>query len=78
MEWTEEGMASKTLKNGETVSWKSSQGTVTGKVVKKQTRPTKIKGHKVTASKSEPQFIVESDKTGQRAAHKAGALRRKS
>lgn len=62
-------------KKGDKVSWKSHGGTSHGKVVKKQTTPTQIKGHKVAASKEEPQFIVETDE-GKRAAHKAEALRK--
>ena len=42
-------------------------------MVKKQTSPTQIKGHKVAASKEEPQFIVETEE-GKKAAHKAKAL----
>ncbi|WP_106640785.1 DUF2945 domain-containing protein [Allosphingosinicella vermicomposti] len=61
------------LKAGDKVSWKSHGGTAHGKVVKKQTSPTTIKGHKVAASKDAPQFIVETDE-GKKAAHKAGAL----
>lgn len=64
---------SKDLKKGDKVSWDSHGGTAHGKVVKKQTADTKIKGHQVRASKEDPQFIVESDKGG-KAAHKAGAL----
>jgi hypothetical protein len=41
--------------------------------VKKQTSPTQIKGHKVAASKDDPQFIVETG-DGKRAAHKKDAL----
>ncbi len=63
----------KDLKKGDEVTWKSHGGTAHGKVVKKQTSDTKIKGHQVRASASEPQFIVESDKGG-KAAHKAEAL----
>ena len=55
------------------VSWKSHGGEAQGRVVKKQTEPTKIKGHKVAASKAEPQYIVETEE-GKRAAHKASAL----
>lgn len=62
-------------KKGDKVSWKSHGGTAHGKVVKKQTTPTQIKGHKVAASKEEPQYIVETDE-GKRAAHKAEALRK--
>lgn len=65
----------KDLKTGDKVSWKSHSGEAHGKVVKKQTSPTKIKGHKVAASKDNPQFIVET-KEGKRAAHKEGALSR--
>jgi hypothetical protein len=67
---------SKQLKKGDEVSWDTSQGETEGKVVKKQTSPTKIKGHKVKASAAEPQYIVESDKSGKRAAHKPDELRK--
>ncbi len=67
----------KSLKTGDKVAWKTSQGETTGKVLKKQTRPTKIKGHEVKASASSPQYMVQSDKTGAKAAHKASALKKK-
>jgi len=67
----------KTLKAGDKVSWQSHGGTATGKVVKKITSPTKIKDHKVAASKDNPEFIVETD-DGKKAAHKPGALSRRS
>lgn len=63
------------LKAGDKVSWKSSGGTAHGKVVKKQTSPTTIKGHKVAASTDDPQYIVETD-DGAKAAHKPEALKR--
>ena len=63
----------KELKKGDEVTWKSHGGEAHGTVEKKQTSDTKIKGHQVRASASEPQFIVESDKGG-KAAHKAEAL----
>ena len=53
----------KSLKTGDKVSWDSSGGHSIGKVVKKQTSPTQIKGHKVAASKDNPQYIVKSDKS---------------
>jgi hypothetical protein len=65
------------VKTGDKVSWKSHGGTAKGKVVKKQTSETKIKGHKVAASADNPQFIVETD-DGKRAAHKASALKKAS
>ena len=63
------------LKAGDKVSWKSQGGEAHGKVVRKQTSRTRIKGHEVAASKDDPQFIVETD-DGKRAAHKAEALTR--
>ena len=65
----------KELSKGDKVSWKSHGGTAHGKVVRKATSPTKIKGHKVAASKENPEYIVETDE-GKRAAHKPGALAR--
>ncbi len=63
------------LKSGDKVSWKSHGGEAHGKVVRKQITPTQIKGHKVAASKENPQYIVETD-DGKRAAHKPEALKR--
>jgi Hypervirulence associated proteins TUDOR domain len=65
------------IKPGDTVTWNSPQGKVTGKVKKKLTSPTKIKTHKVAASKDNPEFLVESDKTGAQAAHKPAELKKK-
>ena len=63
-------------KVGDTVAWDSAGGHSVGKVVKKQTTETKIKGHKVAASKEDPQLIVQSDKSGKKAAHKASSLKK--
>ena len=64
----------KSLRKGDKVEWDSSGGHSVGKVVKKVTSETHIKGHKVAATKDEPQYIVESVKSGKRAAHKPEAL----
>ncbi|MDQ3245823.1 MAG: DUF2945 domain-containing protein [Pseudomonadota bacterium] len=68
-------MSDTDFKSGDRVAWNSHGGEALGKVVRKQTSPTSIKGHKVAASKEDPQFIVETD-DGKRAAHKPGALRK--
>ena len=73
---TKKGTAT-TFKPGDKVAWDTSQGETQGHVVKRQTTPTKIKTHKVAASKDDPQYIVESDKSGKRAAHKPGELRKR-
>ncbi len=69
-------MAEKTFKKGDKVAWESSGGHSIGKVVKKLTAPTKIKGHEVAASKDNPEYLVESDKSGWQAAHKPSALKK--
>jgi hypothetical protein len=66
----------KKLKKGDEVEWNTSQGKTHGKVVRKLTSPTKIKGHKVAASEDNPEFLVESDKSGEQAAHKPESLRK--
>ena len=63
------------FKAGDKVTWSSHGGTAQGKVVKKLTGETHIKGHKVAASKDDPQFLVETDE-GKQAAHKPSALRK--
>jgi len=64
-----------TLKPGDRVTWKSAGGTAQGKVVKKLTSSMMIKGHKVAASKDNPEYLVETDE-GKQAAHKAEALKK--
>jgi hypothetical protein len=66
------------LKKGDKVEWNTSQGKTHGEVVKKQTSETHIKSHKVAASKDNPQYIVKSDKTGAKAAHKPEQLKKRS
>ena len=69
-------MTEKTFKAGDAVEWDHSQGTTEGKVIRKVTKPMQIKGHKVAASTDNPEYLVESDKTGARAAHKPDELRK--
>lgn len=64
------------VKAGDKVSWKSHGGTAEGKVEKKLTEDTKVKGHQVRASKDDPQLLVKTD-DGKTAAHKPEALRKR-
>ena len=64
----------KSVKVGDKVRWESNGGHSTGKVVKKLTSPRMIKGHKVAASKENPEYLVETAE-GKQAAHKASALK---
>lgn len=61
------------FRKGDEVTWNSHGGTAHGRVEKKITSTTHIKGHTAKATQGEPQYIVESDKGG-KAAHKAEAL----
>lgn len=67
---------SEEFKKGDKVEWQTSQGTTTGVVKKKLTSPTDIKGHHVAASQDNPEYLVESDKTGKEAAHKPDSLKK--
>ncbi len=65
------------FKPGDSVEWNTSQGKTSGKVEKKVTKPTDIKKHHVAASEDNPEYIVESDKSGKEAAHKPEELKKK-
>ncbi len=65
------------LKAGDKVEWETSQGKTAGTVKKKLTKPTDIKGHHVAASPENPEYLVESGKSGKEAAHKPSALKKK-
>ena len=64
------------LRKGDRVEWETSQGTTSGKVVKKVTKTVTVEGHVAKATKDEPQYLVESDKTGKRAIHHPDALKK--
>ena len=64
------------LKKGDHVTWNSHGSTAEGEVTRKITSDTEAGGRKVKASKDEPQYEVESDKSGKTAVHKPGALKK--
>jgi hypothetical protein len=66
----------RTFRQGDRVSWETSQGRTRGKVVRKLTSDTEIEGFSVSASDDDPRYLVRSEKTGAEAAHKPEALRR--
>ena len=61
---------------GDHVSWNSEAGRVSGVIRKKISAPIKFKGYTVHASREEPQYLIESDKTDHLAMHKGSALRK--
>ena len=70
------GSASDEFKKGDRVKWNTAQGETTGTIKKKLTSETDIKGYTAKATKDEPQYLVESESTGEEAAHKPDALTR--
>lgn len=66
----------KDFKIGDYVSWNSEVGRVRGIIKKKITSEIMFKNYKVHASKEEPQYLLESLKTGHLAMHKGSALRK--
>ena len=66
------------LKAGDKVEWETAQGKTKGTVKKKLTSPTKIKSHKVAATKDNPEYLVETEKSKKLAAHKPDALKKQS
>lgn len=64
------------LSQSDKVSWSTPQGTTTGTMVEKKTKPFQHDKQKFNASADDPYWIVESEKTGASAAHKEATLRR--
>lgn len=64
------------LKAGDRVSWETSQGRTQGTVVEKKTKDFQLAKQQWRASDDEPKYVVESEKTGARAAHEPSALRK--
>ncbi len=64
------------LSKGDKVSWNTPQGRTTGTTVEKKTKPFQHDKQKFNASSDEPYWIVESEKSGSKAAHKESTLER--
>lgn len=62
------------ITKGDTVHWNTSQGKTEGKALERKTREFTFDGQKFNASEEEPFWIVESSKTGAKAAHKQSTL----
>ncbi|HJT22433.1 MAG TPA: DUF2945 domain-containing protein [Nitrospira sp.] len=56
--------------------WNSEAGWVSGRIVRVHTNDVDYKGYVHHASKDEPQYEIQSDKTDHIALHKGRALRR--
>lgn len=62
------------MKVGDRVSWDTSQGRTQGKIVEKKTKDFQLAKQQWRASEDEPMYVVESEKTGAKAAHEPSAL----
>ena len=63
------------FKVGDHVSWNSEAGRVSGRIVQVHAKDVDWKGYVHHASKDDPQYEIESDKTDHVALHKRTALR---
>jgi hypothetical protein len=66
----------KTFKRGDHVAWNSEAGRVRGTIIKKVIANTRVKGYVHHASKTDPQYLIKSDKTEHIAIHNGKALKR--
>ncbi len=62
------------FEKGDHVSWKNHGGTAEGTVEEEITSDTEAAGRTVRASEDDPQYRVKSEKSGEDAVHKPGAL----
>ncbi|MEE1820506.1 DUF2945 domain-containing protein [Streptomyces sp. SP18ES09] len=62
---------------GDEVVWRTHGTETEGTVERKVTQRTRKAGRTVDASPDDPQYEVRSDKSGQTAVHKPGALKKK-
>ncbi|HEX3724583.1 MAG TPA: DUF2945 domain-containing protein, partial [Pirellulales bacterium] len=61
---------------GDHVEWNSEAGQVRGTIKKTITSEITFKGYTVRASKEEPRYLIQSDKTDHMAMHKGSALKK--
>lgn len=59
---------------GDAVTWRHEQGTSQGVVKQVHKEDVEFAGQTFRGSEDDPVYIVESDETGDRAAHKAAGL----
>ena len=62
------------FKVGDHVTWNSEAGHVSGTIIKIHTADFNYKGYVHHASKDDPQYEIQSDKTDHIAMHKGAAL----
>ena len=68
------GEMKRAFKPGDHVKWNSEAGHVSGKIIKIHTADFDYKGYTHHATKEDPQYAIQSDKTDHIAVHKGKAL----
>lgn len=68
----------KSFRKGDNVIWNSEAGMVSGKIIRKLTKPYNFKGYIHHASKTIPQYLIKSNKSDHVAIHKGLSLRKSS
>jgi hypothetical protein len=64
------------FKRGDRVEWKFGRGKAVGVVKKKLTARTTVGGQVVAASKDDPRYLVETERSQKQAAKRATALKK--
>jgi hypothetical protein len=64
------------FRRGDRVEWSFRGRRVTGRVRRKLTSRKEVDGRPVAASKDDPRYVVQTDKTGKETTRRPGALRR--
>ena len=59
---------------GDSVTWSSGSGEATGTIKEKITRDKTVNGQTISASESDPRYLVENDNTGNVTGHKPETL----
>ena len=62
------------FRKGDTVTWNTAQGETRGTVKEIHKEDIEFAGQSFNGSEDDPVYVVESEQTGARAAHKADAL----
>lgn len=61
---------------GDHVTWNSEAGHVSGRIIKVHTKNVAYKGYSHRATKDDPQYEIQSDKSDHIAMHKGAALQK--
>lgn len=64
------------FRRGDRVEWKFGRGTAVGVVRKKLTSRTEVGGQVVAASKDDPRYLVETERSRKRAAKRPAVLKK--